>query len=193
MTAQEFWRRFQKEIHRDPSLCQLWNDPTAFTVGILDKLEEVIAEDGVQTEREYFRIDLISYKSHLQARAESSREEEKLYGQLKRYAWDLMTAVEHENDHRLWMDEVVKLAHIASPLRVVIGYLPHCARDEHEIYLSDLAEALGGIRAWQQTRDAGEFLIVIGHCKLARDEEDQRCVYTPYIWENGCFTRPAWL
>jgi hypothetical protein len=29
------------------------------------------------------------------------------------YLWDLEVAIEHENNDKLWMDEVIKLSHIA--------------------------------------------------------------------------------
>jgi hypothetical protein len=186
MTAQEFWMRFCKNIYKDPALCERWNDTAAFTEAILEKLETVIEEDGCRIEREYFRVDLISYRSHVKAN-------EALQGGLKRYAWDLVTAVEHENDRRLWMDEVVKLAHIACELRVVIGYLPLHDTHAHEEYLEKIAEELYGIKAWQATKDCGEFMILIGDCKLAHDEEERRCVYTPYVFQDGRFQRPSWL
>lgn len=189
MTAQEFWDRFQKEICGNPELCFLWNDATAFTARMLEKLEKVISEKDCKTEREYFRIDLISYRSRLQPQPSATVGEDCLIGGLKRYSWDLLTAVEHENDHRLWMDEVVKLAHVASPLRVVIGYIPLSMKEMHEAYLTKVAEALEGIEAWRCTKDYGEFLIIIGDCKLSRDDEDGRCVYTPYVFQDGRFTR----
>ncbi len=185
MTAQEFWMRFRKDIYRNPSLCARWNDTAAFTEAILEKLETLITEEGCRTEREYFRVDLISYRSQ--------DKQDTLLGSLRHYAWDLMTAVEHENDRRLWMDEVVKLAHIACDLRVVIGYLPLHDTHTHEEYLERIAEELYGIKAWQATKDCGEFMILIGDCKLAHDEEERRCVYTPYVFQNGGFVRPFWL
>ena len=192
MTAQDFWIRFQAEIDRNPELCDLWNDTSDFTDRIMGKLQAVIAEDGVKTEREYFRIDLISYQSHLRQDPGAPGGTEPLFGSLKRYAWDLVTAVEHENDRRLWMDEVVKLAHVACDLRVVIGYLPLDERERHGAYLDRIAETLEGVRAWRHTRDCGEFMILIGDCKLPRGAEEHRCVYTPYLFRNGGFIRPSW-
>ena len=40
----------------------------------------------------------------------------------KLHKWKLMGAVEHENNYQDWTDELVKLAYITCPLRVVISY-----------------------------------------------------------------------
>lgn len=185
MTAQEFWRRFRNDIYQNPALGALWNDTAAFTEAILRRLETVISEEGCRTEREYFRVDLISYRGHVTGN-------EPLLGSLKRYSWDLVTAVEHENDRRLWMDEVVKLAHVACELRVVIGYLPLHDTHTHKEYLEKIAEHLQEMTAWQATKDCGEFMILIGDCKLDEQDKTARCMYTPYVYRDGRFVCPPW-
>ena len=185
MTAHDFWVRFQKEICGNSELCGLWYDSTAFTERMMEKLENVIREEHCKTEREYFRIDLISYQCKEQYGSA-------LLGSLKNYSWNLVTAVEHENNRRLWVDEVIKLAHIACRLRVVIGYLPVQDDYGHESYLHRVAEELRGIDAWEHTQSCGEFMILIGDCKLEGQETACRCVYTPYVYRDGEFVRPLW-
>ena len=151
-----------------------WNNTRDFTNRMMEKLEKlVLAEPGMKTEREYFRIDLVGYKKRESA--------ETLYHNLQKYSWDLEVAVEHENDYRLWVDEVVKLAHIVCPLRVVIGYLPkNSEKYPHEVVLKKVVENLKEVKAWESSSKTGDFMIIIGDCKVS--SESERCVYSPYLY-----------
>ena len=185
MEAVIFWEKFHEKIHCNSALCNCWDNMSEFTKLIMDQLQEIITEKDCETQREYFRIDLISYRNHVRGAGKNSADEKPLMDSLKHYSWDLVTAVEHENAHQLWMDEVVKLAHVACELRVVIGYLPEERPHETEAYLEKVAETLAGLRAWRYTRDCGDFLIIIGDCKLSIDDAKHRCVYTPYIYNKA--------
>ena len=101
----------------------------------------------------------------------------------KKYCWDLKVAIEHENDSRLWVDEVVKLAHIACPLRVVIGYLPKNNYPHTEV-LNKLAENLNNVSAWHTTKQY-PFLLIIGDSKVTH--YDERCHYTAYQYPGSGF------
>lgn len=176
MNAQTFWGRFKENIYGNKELVEYWDYTKEFTGLIINKLaEKVIAEEDVITEKEYFRVDLISYKNNMSKK--------KLYNSLQKYSWDLVCAVEHENDHRLWVDEVVKLAHLACPLRVVIGYLPKKVKKNTEIYLEKVAETLDEIEAWNITSNYGEYMIVLGDCQV-EDAKSEGCIYTPYIYNK---------
>lgn len=177
MTAKKFWERFKESIYQNSELVSLWDYTKDFTNSIIDKLENsVIADKNVKTEREYFRIDLVGY-----IKKESTKT---LHRNLQKYSWDLEVAVEHENDYRLWVDEVVKLAHIVCPLRVVIGYLPkNSEKYPHEVVLKKVVENLKEINAWESSSKTGDFMIIIGDCKVGSKSE--RCVYTPYLYNYG--------
>lgn len=185
MTAELFLTRFKESIYQQDDLIDVWNNTKSFTELIMSRLENILTEDGIKTEREYFRVDLISYKTQ--------SNKEPLLGNLQSYSWDLITAVEHENDYRLWVDEVVKLSHLSCPLRVVIGYLPKNDTNTHYDYLQKVSETLNNIDAWKYTKKCGSFLIIIGDCKLTKDKQD-RCVYTPYIYEydKEAFIKTEW-
>ena len=171
MTAKCFWERFEK-ICKDEELKDNWNNTKKFTNRMLELLEYVVKEDNSIIEREYFRIDLITYKD---TKTQTS------LGYLKNYSWDLLSAIEHENDSRLWVDEVVKLAHISARLRVVIGYMPLSEKQNQQKYIDEVSYVINDIMAWKQTRE-NEFLIIIGDSKVS--EINQRCNYTPYIYKK---------
>ena len=171
MNAWEFWEKFKKNIYQNGELVKAWNNTRDFTNCMIEKLEKlVLAEPGMKTEREYFRIDLVGYKKRESA--------EMLYRNLQKYSWDLEVAVEHENDYRLWVDEVVKLAHVVCPLRVVIGYLPKSY--SHTDVLNEVLDNLKEVKAWEASSASGDFLIIIGDCRLKKNAICERCIYTPY-------------
>lgn len=171
MEAITFWEKFNKHICHNPELVAAWNYPKMFTNIIMDTLEhQVLGNSNLKTEREYFRIDLIGYESNASSTL--------LTGNLQKYSWNLKVAVEHENDYRLWVDEVVKLAHIVCPLRVVIGYLPKNKKYDHQSVFSEVTKNLKEVAAWESSSKVGEFLLIIGDCKV--EEKTDRCVYTPY-------------
>lgn len=178
MDAFAFWEKFKVHINKNTELIGLWSDSGKFTDKIIEKLRyDVIAEEGVITEKEYFRIDLISYRDNKKDSADKY-----LHKHLYKYTWDLVTAVEHENESANWMDEVIKLAYIACPLRVVIGYWPKKQKEEQQECLDKIAKELNGIQAWETTSLCGEFMIILGDSALGRDVSG-RCVYTPYIYD----------
>jgi len=146
---------------------------------MLKKLSEVVEERmGYVPEREYYRIDLIGYAK--------KEEKHSLHRSLQSYTWNLELAIEHENDYRLWADEVVKLAHIACPLRVVIGYLPQDEnRYPREKVMKKLAKSLKDVKAWALTKSE-PFLLIIGDCKLKSDED--RCRYRAYLYQSDADT-----
>ena len=67
-------------------------------------IDEIIKKSGLNPQHEYFRIDSTGYETY-------SKEISKEAGDvgLSNYFWNLKIAVEHENNVRAWMDEVIKL------------------------------------------------------------------------------------
>ena len=153
-------RHFFKEFnaifarHRDEAAAK-YTDNTAFTDFIVGKINDVIHSMGACPQNEYFRIDASGYTSR--------------YGEPKTvkgfhgHCWDLEIAVEHENDPSDWLDEVVKLAHICCPLRVVIGYVPMGLRPaEDRVRLDCAADALRQLVCRDNVR-RGEFMVILGN------------------------------
>ena len=52
------------------------------------------------------------------------------YESVNLYKWNMVAAIEHENDWKDWTYEVAKLDFINCPLRVVIGYMDNSKREK---------------------------------------------------------------
>lgn len=127
---------------------------TDFTDFIIDRINTIIREKGYCSQNEYFRIDSMGYKSRY-------KELNKISG-FNRHFWDLEIAVEHENDKKDWLDEIIKLAHICCPLRVVIGYVPIKLRSDDQVFLDYAAEALKKLQCKDNVK-TGEFMVILGN------------------------------
>ena len=94
--------------------------------GILSDVIKKFEGEGIQTEKEYYRVDIIGYKNRknelIKLIDSEECKDELRKGNLSPFLWDLLVAVEHENDRKKWLDEVCKLSYIRCPLRVVITY-----------------------------------------------------------------------
>lgn len=134
-----------------------------FTTFITKKINAIIG-NKFKTQNEYFRIDAMGWTP----RADSIENTEGVH--LSKHLWDLEIAIEHENNQHDWMDEVVKLAHIFCPLRVVIGYLPWKDRKdgpEFDLYnLHHVSKEIKKLKCCENMRH-GEFLVILGNCNTA--------------------------
>lgn len=165
MKAITFFKEFQQILANDAQDARAaYCDNTAYTTFITGKINDILAKEK-QKQNEYFRIDAIQWtpKAHLIDFPKDIN--------LNKHLWDLEVAVEHENNPKDWMDEVVKLAHIACPLRVVIGYMPRDKRSEDQRYLDHISRWLQEL----QCRDnmlRGEYLIILGNSKTDGNPEN---------------------
>lgn len=146
---------------RETAVAEYPNSKT-FTDFIIFQINKIIEAQGLHPQNEYFRIDSMGYKARWQELPEIKI--------LNRHLWDLEIAVEHENNSKDWLDEVIKLAHICCPLRVVIGYVPCNERDKDMILLNYTAEALKELNCADNVLN-GEFLIILGNCKTNKNPE----------------------
>ena len=149
---------------------------TSYTDFIMDQINEIIKkEKNLKRSNEYFRIDAIGYTSRYKELADS--------GILNRHLWDLEIAVEHENDSKDWLDEVIKLAHVCCPLRVIIGYVPCGENDQQRLdYASD---ALKKLKCKDNLR-TGEFMVILGNSNT-KGQEERYFHYRAYILEATTF------
>ena len=110
---------------------------------------------------------------------------------LNPHLWDLCIAVEHENDPEDWTDELIKLAHISCPLRVIIGYAPCDDRMEGEMRRLKLA-AMWLNKTSAFATGSGEFLLVFGN-SAANDRSVDYDFYDyrgyQFDYESNEFTR----
>ena len=137
---------------------------TVFTAFITEEINRILSDGKHEKQNEYFRIDAIRWTG------KADDMEDTPGVQLKRHLWDLEVAVEHENDPKDWMDEVVKLAHIACPLRVVVGYMPWDKRNEDQRYLDHVGKWLNELLC-KDNMQRGEFLIILGNCNTGGKKE----------------------
>ncbi len=154
-----------------------YNDSGQFTRFITERINGIIEKMGCKSQNEYFRIDAIGYTSMRDLAGKKDFLEPQL--------WNLEIAVEHENEHKKWLDEVVKLAHISCPLRVVIGYVPASQRENGDMMrLEYVAEALGKLNCRENLRN-GEFMIILGSSETKN--EDKFFDYKAYVLDYGYF------
>ena len=94
-----------------------------------------------------------------------------------------MIAVEHENDATDWNDEVIKLAHVRCPLKVVIGYNACNNRDDGDfIKLAFVAECLRQLLCFNSDHK-DEFLIILGNCKGTNRQDYDAFDYRGYVYD----------
>ena len=194
MKAQEFWDRFEEKVMMEGEcrnqLRNDWTTSKVFTESISKVITNIIkdcyGENSITVQPEYLRIDIPAWQKN-SGNDQSFVEEAPNF---QKYDWNLKVAVEHENDYRLWMDEVIKLAHINCPLRVVIGYVHieenrQKTEEKKKAILKRVAEVLNNnIDAWKAVISANntnpsEFLIILGDGNV---KKENRCYYTPYFY-----------
>ena len=174
--SQWFFYEFNKSFSEDSPYRQqailTYAHNTKFTNFITQRINDIIRAKGYIVQNEYYRIDAMGYTNRWETLDKSSS--------LSPYLWDLEIAVEHENSSKGWLDEVVKLAHIYCPLRVVIGYVPVKERqfgdDERLTYV---ASVLKQLKCKDNLRN-GEFLVILGNSKT-RGKESNFFNYKAYV------------
>lgn len=169
--AKNFFKYFNEifSVKREDAV-KYYADNTSFTTFITNELCSLIKNKySLKPECEYFRIDVIGYKSNYDNVKQTANT-----AYIEPYAWDMKIAVEHENNDKLWMDEIVKLAHVYAPLRVVIGYLPvECRKNgEDDKCLEYIVNVIkNNCSAYHTLLDeSNEFLIIIGNSKTHYDK-----------------------
>lgn len=127
------------------------NHRKLFTSYFFLKLEEFmtmkcdyeIAESGKNKkrqqyiQREYYKIDLVGWTQRNPITT----------NHMNFYDWKLDFALEHENDWKEWVDEVIKLLYIRCPLRVVIGYSNRIDKENLRYDLSNDKKHLNQLEA----------------------------------------------
>ncbi|GHU81408.1 hypothetical protein AGMMS50284_1080 [Clostridia bacterium] len=180
VNAENFYKELVFVINKEENKregVRAYQNNSAFTTFITLIIKKVLESDckEIETSLEYYRIDITSW---IQRRNEiNSQAPHKFHS----YLWDLQAAVEHENDSNDWMDEVIKLAHINCPLRVVIGYLP--VGEDHQEYIDYVSNAINMLQCPQDS--ANEFLLLIGNSKTK--VENDYFNYRPYLFKNNNF------
>lgn len=172
MNAKDFYERFisivkEDTIHKDHrNYRDIYKEDAPAYTTLINKtiIPQIIKEAGLFDQNEYLRIDTIGWsKKTLTEKDDSLIEARRKQLGLSRHLWDLKIAVEHENNRSDWTDELIKLAHIRCPLKVIIGYAPCDERtDIEEEKLSFAYDCLLGTAAFDPNANE-EFLIILGN------------------------------
>lgn len=188
MTAKEFWIEFKKlfrEGSKELAIARAnWKNSKNFTKNFVKEYFPVVMSNGNEYETgfEYYRIDIIAYSKNV----DEAEQIEKAIGLDKKkfspYLWDLKIALEHENDKKEWLDEVIKLSHINCPLRVVIGYATEDSRELRLRFASEMLQKKIG----KHTPKGQEFMLILGKSGISSSEVNED-TYKAYIYEDGEF------
>lgn len=142
---------------------EYWNDyhdNSRWTALVTQIIKNIIEKYKLTPQTEYFRIDVSGWISYWNEIANEASE----LG-LRPHLWDLKIAVEHENDSSDWTDELVKLAHIRCPLKVVIGYVPCDMREAEGLEdkrLNFAAKLLQKVEAFVPAAKE-QYLVILGN------------------------------
>ena len=202
--AKRFWTEFKKiianeiaqnanfmDIYKSNRYTHIMNDADGVIYNTIKAIDS-----SMNFQKEYLRVDVTAWKSVFDGKhdwhdAENWKEKFR-ERHLKPHLWNLYFAVEHENKHEDWLDEVLKLAHLRCPLKVVIGYVPAGKRnndysgDKERLELA--VECLKWTKAYERQPDTyvnngggyEEFLVILGNCSGKYDEPN----YKGYLF-NG--------
>lgn len=189
MTAEKFWIEFKK-LFREGSdslkaAQESWDNPRKFTNKFVNAyLPSIMKEkESITTEFEYYRIDIIAYDDKRRAEAKEIAKSLGLTeNEFSPYLWDLEIALEHENNKKEWLDEVIKLSHINCPLRVVVGY----ADKENEEKCITLASKVLQRKIGDNAPNDQEFMLILGKSGISSSEVNEN-TYKAYIYKKGRF------
>lgn len=175
---ENFCKIFEKESDFRKDAINKYIHNKDFTDFVIEKINKIIREQGYIAQNEYFRIDAIGYKTHWDNTDKMKK--------FNCHIWDLQIAVEHENDPADWLDEVVKLAHIYCPVRIVIGYVPFEQRPYGDVERLEYATNILQKLKCKNNLTNGEFMVILGNSNTKGNMENY-FNYKAYVLNNENF------
>ena len=189
MKAKEFWKNFKKLFEEGSNSLKnaqkYWDNQREFTNKFINEyLPSIMKEkETVTTEFEYYRIDIIAYDNKRKYEAEEIAKSLGLSKtEFSPYLWDLEIALEHENNKKEWLDEVVKLSHINCPLRIVIGYVDENNEEKCRMLASRVLQK----RIGNNTSDGQEFMLILGKSGISGEQVNEN-TYSAYVYKKETF------
>jgi hypothetical protein len=182
ITAEAFYDSYIGKLKAANHRCllkEIYNSRTEWTSFIISALKDIVSNTfHLETEKEYFRIDVIGYHCSSPKKID--------WKKMNRHCWDLDIAIEHENDYKDWIDEIVKLAHIKCRLKVVIGYVKSKDHSEDKNLLGICSKVLEELSYGNLKLQSPEekWLVILGTCDFFDNVEDG---YKGYTLKNGEF------
>ena len=159
-------------------------DKTAFTDEIIKEMSDILKikkiiydykDNDIKVEKEYYRIDLIAWTQRKEEIKDFIKSKVKSFNP---HLWDFDFAIEHENNENDWLDEVIKLAYINCPNRVIISYVDRNKYNDKD-YLEIVEKALNLLdpnghkefikNSQDQDEEKYEFGIILGSCHSEYD------------------------
>lgn len=211
--AKLFFEKFQKltnENGSDKRFREIYKISDEYTYKMNNLSDGIIREairsidKKMKLQNEYLRVDVTAWKSmfdeyHDPNEKDLLKKKFKVCG-MTPHLWNLYFAVEHENDPKDWMDEVLKLAHLRCPLKVVIGYVPWNKRNDaaqgDKGRLALAAECLEWTKAYKrqpntyfdsssnETACTEEFLVILGNCSNGSKADYELPNYKGYLFDK---------
>lgn len=178
--ANWFFHEFKSKVcERDYGLA--YRDNKIFTKKVTEAINEIIDKTGeLKSQNEYFRIDITAYKS-----LSMTNEADNSIGMYP-YLWDMMIAVEHENNEKDWSYEISKLTHVRCPLKVVIAYNHYDERETDMQKLDFAAKILQKSSTYKSMENDGEeWLVIIGNCRSRKNKDGN---YTSFDYRGYVYS-----
>lgn len=183
MKAKEFFKNLKVVLSKKEEFKTLYHDNTRWTGFIKGITEEMIGKNCIS--REYYRIDSLKYQYTDFYQSYDKDNHRKYFGKhyLSTYNWKNIYAIEYENDSRNWTDELVKLSHIRSDLKVIIAYSEWNGSRENYLSLIDkkMTFAIELLENCQKEALNDKWLIIFGPCGSAGKEEYDKDLISHFI------------
>ncbi|MBN2351379.1 MAG: hypothetical protein JXD23_02340 [Spirochaetales bacterium] len=170
ITPELFWNAFSESLRKEIITTGDWKKKyftdkewTPFIMNVLAAIGKKpfgYHDNGIS--REYYRIDLgyFSFPDNTE---------------YPKFEWDFDVAIEHENNGRLWFDELIKLAHISCGLKIIITYL----ENDHKVKFIEQQPMKKSLLAQRKyINQAAQWLFIIGPVSYEMENKDYfACAY----------------
>lgn len=178
----------------------VYHSNTAWTNFIKKTTEEMIGiqENGKKSvSNEYYRIDTLKFAYTDFYNTFKEKNYKQSFGDkdyLNVYNWKNVYAIEYENDSHSWTDELIKLSHIRSDLKVIIAYSEWLGGQEEYLKLIEekISFAKVLLKNCQEESLKDKWLIVFGPCKAKGKEEYDKDIFGNFVgyeMEKGEFVK----
>ncbi len=162
MTGKEFYKKFNETV-TVKKYGNIYSSNRDFTKAVTKEICDILYNGGLEINCEYYNVDVIGWKyTDTDDNFSKLKRKSKMTGNRK--PWQLVVAVEHENNQKDWIYELIKLAQFSCPLKIVIGYTPDNNGNRESIEKDRIAYAAECLKASSYNLN-GEFLLILGCCE----------------------------
>ena len=185
-----FYKDFKKQVNEKrideqsgKTYLDIYRKNKDFTRLITNDIEKIIKQslDNIETSREYYRIDVTGWISRYN---DMKKDADEFGVKINAHFWDLIIAVEHENSLTDWSDEIIKLAHIKCPLKVLISYNNYDRRDEDLAKIFFVTKWLKKVEAFSVGDE--NYLIILGN---AYNSKTKKSDYSEFDYRGYIYNK----